>query len=154
MGSRLMSWALNQKGLTPKEQIVLTSMCKVAHDNHGRFWKNVHTFLDEDVPCIDTHSALRNHLASLSERGLIGRIRKGNGKNRTKRGSQTEYQILAQRSSACRTICRVRGNRGTPPTKKTAPPGQTPHIHTDGRQCFGHPKIPESDIQEIGRPGL
>ena len=96
MGSRLMSWALNQKGLTPKEQIVLTSMCKVAHDNHGRFWKNVHTFLDEDVPCIDTHSALRNHLASLSERGLIGRIRKGNGKNRTKRGSQTEYQILAR----------------------------------------------------------
>ena len=97
MGSRLMTWASNQDGLSEKDFRVLLAMCMVAHDDHGRYFLNVHTFLKNYFKThrIRTHSSLRNHLASLADKGYIGRIRKGNGKHQRKRGSQTEYQILA-----------------------------------------------------------
>ena len=94
MGGRLMSWSVGKRDLTPTQQLVLTAMCRIADDTHGRFWKNVHAFLAEDAPSVASLSALRNHYAALGQLGYIGRIRKGRGRG-PKRSRHTEYQILA-----------------------------------------------------------
>ena len=94
MGGRLMSWSVGKRDLTPMQQLVLTAMCRIADDTHGRFWKNVHAFLAEDVPSVASHGALRLHYAALGQLGYIGRIRKGRGRG-SRRSSQTEYQMLA-----------------------------------------------------------
>ena len=89
MGGRLMGWSVGKPDLPPKTQSVLTAMCKIADDRHGRFYKEIHTFLREDVPSIHSKSALRNHFATLYGRGYIGRIRNGN------RHKPSEFQIIA-----------------------------------------------------------
>ena len=94
MGHRLVRWAMGLTDLTPKTQLVLVGMAQTAHDQTGRFFKHYAQFLDDDVPSVNSHSALNNHFALLASHGYIGRIRKGSGRH-SGRHSQTEYQLIA-----------------------------------------------------------
>ena len=107
MGGRLAAASVGKPDLTAKQQTVLTAMCKIADDAHGRFWKHPAAFLRDDVPRVASRTALRNHQASLQAKGYIGRVRNGNGKPSASRQTRkpdpreplgpshcTEYQIL------------------------------------------------------------
>ena len=113
MGGRLMAWSVEPPAelpaLTGLEQTVLTTICRISDDTHGRFWMHPDDFLTiKAVSIIRTRSSLRDHIAALARKGYIERMRTGNGKTpklgTTWSGSDgkrkwqnrvTEYQVLA-----------------------------------------------------------
>ena len=140
MGGRLMSWSLAKLDLSPLDQVVLTAICKVADDSHGRFWKHPDDFLREDVPQIKTRTSLRDHLASLQNKGYVGRIRCGNGKPSKRRHKRdqsdkreplgpshlTEYQILALDVVGIEWIAAYEAINAARPRRKAPIQRQTP----------------------------
>ena len=130
MGGRLMSWSVGKRDLTPTQQLVLTAMCRIADDTHGRFWKNVHVFLAEDVPSLASHGALRNHYAALGQLGYIGRIRQGRGRG-PKRSRHTEYQILAGGVLSQRALAEFEDIERRRPRRRSPLQGRMPVLNLE-----------------------